>query len=540
MVFALSTGYAAVYTNPAFIAWNLFGNSTGGKWDKRLPLWKNVLAFLQDFNVLYAGAAIIAAVTAFHSPLTFLVLAFAPERAAHWTERLLTRLLPKSEPAPASGLAPSRASDESAEALSYPFWRNTALTIVTMAAMGYGIGAAVFGMASLLKNLGVAAAISGLSFWFSNAIIKAVMHDTPADEARDPEFFAVMRDLLGRINVERAAKGLKPLPMPEMVDDPMPMPNAYATGRSPFHATVGVTAGIQEMLLDPENTRESLVRLINASDASGASFKVFRRAIAGSIAGVDENSSPRETAQALVRADAADIKKLGVRMLRGVLGHEFSHVRDYHMLSGAITGAISSGVSFASYSVLWAVGRVKDKLAKLAKLAGRKMAAEREAAGPSSGVKPKTLEPISTGIMIKSLPALLKAFAALWGPVVFQLAQMSGSRNNEGQADRDGANLTQDPESLALALGMLMTWRPPKGFSFKAERIPRLAAVAHLFTVNPLEQLDRAGVLPRAEAVAAGVVGAEDEFISNLFMTHPDTVARIETLNKVSEAMHRQ
>ena len=59
-------------------------------------------------------------------------------------------------------------------------------------------------------------------------------------------------------------------------------------------------------------------------------------------------AGPQEVSQALLRASPAELKALGVRMLRGVLAHEFSHVMDRHMLSGAIAGALSSAVAFAS------------------------------------------------------------------------------------------------------------------------------------------------------------------------------------------------
>ena len=57
------------------------------------------------------------------------------------------------------------------------------------------------------------------------------------------------------------------------------------------------------------------------------------------------------------------------------------------------------------------------------------------------------IDPVTTAAAIKSLPALLRVFAALWSPVLLQIAQMAGSRNNESQADKDGAFLTDDPES---------------------------------------------------------------------------------------------
>ena len=52
-----------------------------------------------------------------------------------------------------------------------------------------------------------------------------------------------------------------------MVRVPLDLPNAFATGPGPFHATVGVTDGIMEMLLDPHNAREGLLRLVQLASA---------------------------------------------------------------------------------------------------------------------------------------------------------------------------------------------------------------------------------------------------------------------------------
>ena len=75
-------------------------------------------------------------------------------------------------------------------------------------------------------------------------IIKLLMKAKPTTKEQDPEFFAIMEGLRDKINAERRAKGKKEIPMPEMVIDPMDAPNAYATGRSPFKALVGVTVVI--------------------------------------------------------------------------------------------------------------------------------------------------------------------------------------------------------------------------------------------------------------------------------------------------------
>jgi Zn-dependent protease with chaperone function/MFS family permease len=533
VVFALLTGYSAVHANIAFLIWNVLGSRVPAKWDKAKPLWKNVLNKAADFDLLYLGLLAFTAVGGFTSPLTFLVIAFSGERAAVWTERLLTRFLPRAAAAPSTNSSP--ASDDAAAGKpsgwpQYHYRFKTFAILASMAGIGVMMGLTVFGLHSLLTSMLPAVALAALPFWFATKIIKLVMHDKPADEKTDPEFFAIMKGLREKINAKRRAAGKKEIPMPEMVNDPLPLPNAYATGRSPFHALVGVTAGIKEMTLDPENVRDGVARLISNAKPGTKAFKVFRLAIAGSIAGVTEESSPADIQAAVLKADHVELKALGVRMLTGVLGHEFSHVMDRHMLSGSIAGAVSSSIAFASYGVMWAVGHAQVGAKKLFDaILGRR--------APEASSEPALVDPISIGAAVKSLPALLKLFAALWAPVLVQIVQMSSSRDNEGMADEDGALLTEDPQSLALALGLLTTWRPKDGVALAAEAVPRVIALSPMMTVNPLEQAHRAGVLPKLDAFTEAVVGKGDDFLFDLFVTHPDTLVRIEKLSDMSDAL---
>jgi Zn-dependent protease with chaperone function len=541
VVFALLTGLpglSSMVTNIAFGAWQLLGNKSYS-WDKQAPLWKNLVGNLLNFNTLYLGLLAFTAATAFTSPLTFLVVAFAPERAAVWTETLLGKLLPKSQPAPSTVVKPladpNATVDKPMRWPNFHYWLKTILLIGVEATTGFGMGVAVFGLASLGKDILLAVAISSVSFFFSPQIIKLTMHDTPANDKDDPEFFGVMNNLRGIINAKRADEGRKPIPMPEMVNDPMVAPNAYATGRSPFHAMVGVTAGIKEMLLDTENLRAGIIRLLAVSDPDSKAYKVFRMAIAESIPGVAADATPLQAAEAVRNASVDDIKKLGVRALRGVLSHEFSHVMDRHMLVGAIAGSISSGVAFAADGLMWTVGHIKIEAKKLKNrvFPPKEKPADRLPGGDGR----MRLEPISTGVVVKSLPALLRIFAALWAPVILQITQMASSRADEGMADADGAKLSNDPEALALALGLLTTWRPKTlGPAIAAERLPVVAANAHLFTVNPIEQMRRAGVLPKSDPLSDLVVGKQDDFLFNLFVTHPDTMLRIERLYEMAAA----
>ncbi|MBI2363015.1 MAG: M48 family metalloprotease, partial [Elusimicrobia bacterium] len=531
VVFALLTGYSPVWTNAAFAAWMFLGQT-------RL------------FNYLFAGAAAWAVFTGLGAPVTFLVIAFAPERAAAGMEWLLGKLLPRGEPAPSTKASPIKVSEASEGRWpEFHFWLKTGLAIGALLFLGAGMSAAVFGFTKFATNLGIAAVFSLIPFLFAKKIIKAVMKATPMDEAQDPEVYGIMRKLRERINKERAAKGQKPIPMPEMVNVPMPVPNAFATGRSPFSAMVGVTAEMKDMTLNPERTRAAMIRLMYAADPNSKQFLVFRRAIRGSISGIAEGAGPQEIVRALQKADRAEVKALGVRALRGVMGHEFNHVMHRDMLLGSIAGTIASGISFSSYGVLWGVGHAQALFARLwARLTGKGKAPQGTPGsfrGPRATVKPEAfepvrpqaVEPVSAAVAVQSLWGLVKIFAALWGPVLATVLSMASSRTREGHADEGGALLTEDPESLALGLGMLITWQMPAGFTLRKELLPIIASQAHVMTVNPLEQLRNAGQLPKLDAVTRALVGREDDFFFNLFITHPDTMLRIERLYRMAEAL---
>ena len=48
--------------------------------------------------------------------------------------------------------------------------------------------------------------------------------------------------------------------------------------------------------------------------------------------------------------------------------------------------------------------------------------------------------------------------------------------------------------------------------------------------------MQKAGVLPKSDPLADMAVGKQDDFLFNLFITHPDTTQRIERLGEMAEA----
>lgn len=184
-----------------------------------------------------------------------------------------------------------------------------------------------------------------------------------------------------RIVSELSAKAGQP--MPRLYVAPTVSPNAFATGRNPQHAAVCCTQGILQLL----NERE----------------------------------------------------------LRGVLGHELSHVYNRDILTGSIAAGIAGVISSVAQMALW-FGGGRDR---------------REGGG-----------------IVVLLLAIIAPFAAA-------ITQFAVSRTREYDADEDGARLTEDPLALASALRRLET-----GVAAAPMRQePRVETVSAMMIANPFGRL---------------------------------------------------
>lgn len=180
----------------------------------------------------------------------------------------------------------------------------------------------------------------------------------------------------------------------------------------------------------------------------------------------------RNPQNAAVAATTGLIGLLTREEIRGVMAHELAHVKNRDTLTMTVTATIAGAIGM---------------LANFAFFLG--------------GSNGERSNPIA-GILVMLL-----------APLAASLVQMAISRAREYEADRIGAEIGGEPESLARALDKIEAYARQR-INVDAERNP---AMAHLFIINPL----------------AGH-GAD-----NLFSTHPNTRNRIAQLVAIARQMGR-
>ncbi|HXM93358.1 MAG TPA: M48 family metalloprotease [Candidatus Dormibacteraeota bacterium] len=159
----------------------------------------------------------------------------------------------------------------------------TGILLILLSVMLVTVGGAIGGANGLKIALAVAVLMNGISYFFSDKIALASSGAQPVTRDQAPRLYAVMERLAAKAN----------LPLPKLYVIPDAAPNAFATGRSPRHASVAVTQGLLELMDEEE--------------------------------------------------------------LEGVIAHELSHVRNYDILTSSIAATIAGAITYLASMGRWAM-----------------------------------------------------------------------------------------------------------------------------------------------------------------------------------------
>ncbi|PIY60645.1 protease HtpX, partial [Candidatus Woesearchaeota archaeon CG_4_10_14_0_8_um_filter_47_5] len=141
----------------------------------------------------------------------------------------------------------------------------------------------LFGTGGLFVALLFALAMNLFSYFFSDRIVLAMYRAHEVTEKEEKHLYQLVKDVAARAHI----------PMPRVYIIPSQSPNAFATGRSPEHASVAFTQGILSLLEDDE--------------------------------------------------------------LKGVIAHEISHVKNRDILIATIAATIASVISYIAVMARWAM-----------------------------------------------------------------------------------------------------------------------------------------------------------------------------------------
>lgn len=118
----------------------------------------------------------------------------------------------------------------------------TTLLLGVLTGLFVGVGSLLGGTSGAIIALGIAAVMNFGMYWFSGSLVLKMQKAKPLDEIAHRNIHQMVEELAQRDN----------MPMPKLYYVDTPVPNAFATGRSPKHAVVAVTRGITEILNDQE------------------------------------------------------------------------------------------------------------------------------------------------------------------------------------------------------------------------------------------------------------------------------------------------
>ncbi len=173
-----------------------------------------------------------------------------------------------------------------------------------------------------------------------------------------------------------------------------------------------------------------------------------------------------------VAVSAGLLRYLEPREVAAVIAHELAHIRNRDTLTMTITATLAGAISMlAQFGLFFGGGNSRNN----------------------------PLGPI--GVIV----------AVIVAPLAAALVQMAVSRTREYEADKDGAEISDDPLALASALNKI-SQLAHRTVNVAAENNP---AQAHMYIFNPLS----------------------GQRMDNLFSTHPNVENRIAQLQRIAGEM---
>ncbi len=148
----------------------------------------------------------------------------------------------------------------------------TGLLLAVLTVLLVAIGHLVGGPRGASIALAFALGMNLISYWFGDKMVLAMYRAKPLSEAEAPQVYRAVREIATRIN----------MPMPKLYWIPTATPNAFATGRSPKHASVAVTSGLLE-LMDEEELKGVLAHELSHVKNRDTLVMTIAAAIAGAI-----------------------------------------------------------------------------------------------------------------------------------------------------------------------------------------------------------------------------------------------------------------
>jgi heat shock protein HtpX len=188
--------------------------------------------------------------------------------------------------------------------------------------IGYMIG----GRQGMYVALGFSALTNIGAYWFSDKLVLSMQGAKPADPELHKNLIATVQELA-------TADGL---PMPKVYVVDTPIPNAFATGRSPSHAAVAATTGILQLLDHSElrgvlahelghvKNRDILISSIAATAAGAISVLAQMAFFMGGGDREDRGGNPLALLAMLILAPlAATLIQLAISRSREYLADEY-------------------------------------------------------------------------------------------------------------------------------------------------------------------------------------------------------------------------